>query len=83
VIYLRLQRVDHAYGVYGLGNLRVQGVNRLKSLKRVFSTKGANGAYHLYGLGKNRLEILILFDAKRVTVKCLHLKRIEISRNVP
>jgi len=68
------------YGVYGLGNLRVQHVNRLKSLKRVFPSQSANGAYRLYGVGKNRLEMLILFDAKKVTVECLHLKRLKLSK---
>lgn len=47
---------------YGLERFHVQRVNRLKSLKRVFFGKRANGTYRLYGVGKNRLAMLTLLD---------------------
>ena len=48
--------MDRAYGVYGLKRLRVHRVNRLKSLKRAFFSKRANGAYRLYGVGNIDLQ---------------------------
>ena len=43
----------------GLEHLHVQSVNCLKS----FFSKCANGAYHLYGVDKNRPAMLTLFNA--------------------
>ena len=50
------QCADRAYGTYGLKRLRVHRVNRLKSLKRAFFRKRANGAYRSYAVGKIDLQ---------------------------
>jgi len=80
LLWCDLFLVYNAQIVHMVRMVCVQCLKLSKILKHVFPSESANGAYRLYDVGKNRLEMLILFDAKKVTVKCLHLKWLEPSK---
>ena len=49
----------------------------------MFPSKSANGAYCLYGVGKNRLEMSILFDAKKVGCQVFTFETARTLKNAP